>query len=171
MVDFSDEKVAKTLNFFTDTSGNLETGGFGCIFNQHWSWGVWSSDFMKKFKPSIEYLELAALTFGIFMWGEKIGNQRSIIFCDNEAVVHMINNFTSSCKNCMFLLRKIMLKCLENNSRIFARHVKTQDNGIADALSRQDWKRFRMLTKEMVIDKQATKPPTELFPLSKIWIE
>ena len=54
--------------------------------------------------PSIEYLELYGLTAGPLTWGEQIINQRIIVFCDNLAVVGMINNCASTCSNCMFFL-------------------------------------------------------------------
>ena len=72
MVDLSHNKEAPELDFFTDTSGSKEKGGFGCIFGENWSYGTWNEDWMKDQDPSIEYLELAALCIGIFMWSSKL---------------------------------------------------------------------------------------------------
>ena len=140
------------------------------MFNSHWSWGKWGSDFMKVNKPSIEHLELAALTYGVVMWTEKLKDSRFIVYCDNEAVVHVVNNFTSGCKNCMILLRILMLRSLEWNFRIFVKHLKTTKNGEADALSRQYFKRFRQLASVRTIDKEPTPPPSALWPLQKFWL-
>ena len=49
----------------------------------------------------------------------------------------MINNSTSSCKNCMVLIRIITAESILRNVRIFAKHVSTKNNGKADALV--DW--------------------------------
>ena len=48
----------------------------------------------------------------------------------------MIRNSSSSCKNCMVLIRLIVLECLTWNVRLFCKHVRTEDNYFADALSR-----------------------------------
>ena len=74
MVDLSSKLIAETLDFYTDASGSLDNGGFGCVFEQNWSWGIWGSEFMNNNEPSIEYLELAALMFGVFIWSEKLRN-------------------------------------------------------------------------------------------------
>ena len=42
----------------------------------------------------------------------------------------------------MVLIRMIILESLVCNTKIFARHVRTKDNGKADALSRGQWNRF-----------------------------
>ena len=146
MIDFAVTTDVTVLDFYTDASGSLMDGGYGCAFEHRWSYGIWSQTFMREKKPSIEYLELAVLVFGIFMWTEELRDKRVQVFCDNTALVNMINKLTSSCKNCMFLLRKVVLKSLDSNFRIFARYVKSKENGIADSLSRQDWRRFKMLT-------------------------
>ena len=170
MIDFTKEVRATELDFYTDASGNLSEGGFGCTFEDRWSFRQWNEKFMKSERPSIEYLELAALCIGVFMWWEDLRNRRIIIFCDNTAIVGMINNLTSGCKNCMFLLRKLTLKSLEGNFRIFAKYVRSADNGIADALSRRNWKRFNELTANKMMRKFPDSPPKELWPLEKIWL-
>ena len=143
MVDLSAKLQVEELNFYSDASGSLKRGGFGCVYHREWAWGRWSEDFMGNCNLSIEYLELGALVISIFIWSEKIKNKHFIVFCDNEAVVNMVNNFTSSCRNCRVLVRKLMTRCLDFNFRIITKHVKTSENGIADFLSRQDWGHFK----------------------------
>ena len=67
-------------------------------------------------------------------------------------------------------MRALVLRTLEFNFRIFTRHVRTENNGIADALSRQDWRRFEKLTKMKNMSPYPAQPPTELWPLEKIWV-
>ena len=126
MIDFSDGQTAEIIQFYTDVSASKEKGGYGCVFNKHWAYGRWEKEFLENCKPSIEYLELAALSYGLFMWSTELSNRRFTIFCDNESVVHMINKFTSGCKNCMVLLRAVMLRGLQYNFRVFARHLSTK---------------------------------------------
>ena len=67
---------------------------------------------------------------------KHLKNCRIIIFCDNKAVVDMVNNLTSFCGNCMYLIQLLVLSGLNDNCRIFVRHVKTFLNKQADFLSR-----------------------------------
>ena len=96
--------MSEELEFFTDASGKI---GFGCFFNGRWMMGLWSKDFLKICEPSIEYLELYALCVAIMTWENiaELNNTRVIIFCDNQAMVAMVNNTSSSCQNCIVLLQ------------------------------------------------------------------
>ena len=55
----------------------------------------------------------------------------------------MINNSSAKCKNCMVLIRMIVLEGLVCNTRVFAKYVRSKDNDKADALSRLQWTRFK----------------------------
>ena len=122
--------TSHTLNFYTDASGVI---GFGCIFNNSWTFGTWEKSFLKTCKLSIEYLELFALCVGIFTWGQHISNTRVVIFCDNKAVMEMINQTTSGCRNCMVLIWLLVLNNLKYNRRVFVKYVKSADNILADS--------------------------------------
>ena len=160
---------AQVLDFYSDAS-LAETKGFGCVFGPKYTWGQWDASFIRDEKPSIEYLELYALTIGLMVWGDKLRNQNIIVFCDNQAVVHMINKTTSSCKNCMVLLRIIVLEGLIYNRRVFARFIPTKMNGRADALSRLEFSRFFRLS-PLSSQFQPEKLPPHMWPVSKIWIK
>ena len=54
------------LSFYTDASGSI---GFGCFFDGRWIYGEWRKPFLKQAKPSIEFLELYALTVGVVALG------------------------------------------------------------------------------------------------------
>ena len=123
---------AETLDWHTDSSRKFSLG-FGGICNRSWFVGRWST-FVGTVKPSIEYLELYAVTVLVLLWLKIFKNRRICLFCDNMCVVHMLNSMSSYCKNCMVLIRIITLQGLLNNTRVFARHVRTQDNGPSDAL-------------------------------------
>ena len=103
--------------------------------------------------------------------GHKLANKWVYIFCDNMSVIHMINNSSSSCKNCMVLIRLITLKEMCKNFRIFAKHIRTENNGPSDALSRLDFKHFVRLTKHKNMEQTSCMIPKEITPLSKIWLK
>ena len=119
--------------------------------------------------PSIEYLELYAVTVAVLNWIGNFKNSRILLHCDNESACGMINNSTSGCKNCMVLIRILVLHCLRHNMKISAEWVATGDNGKAYALSRMEFNRFRDLGPSM--DKYPTEVPDEIWPISKIWIK
>ena len=97
-------------------------------------------------------------------------NRRICIFCDNESVVRMLNDNTSGCRNCMVLIRMIVLEGLTWNARIFAKHVQTRFNGLADALSRFQMHRFYSLAAKQKknFNEQPCVIPEALLPMEKI---
>ena len=148
---------AKEIDMYSDASGTYGLG-FGAYCGPAWTYGQWDQQFCKKHHPSIEYLELFAVTVGILNWIKLFANRRVVLFCDNESVVYMINNSTSSCKNCMILMRIIVAECIARNVRVFAKHVRTKDNGKADALSRMDLSRFWKLSGDSMDKKPSPIP-------------
>ena len=140
-VDQTRFETSHTLNFYTDSSAG-ETKGFGCVFNNSWTCGTWGKRFIRQQKPSIQYLELYALCAGILTWADRITDPRVVVFCDNQAVVEVVNNYTSSCKNCMHLIRLLVLNCLIYNRRVTVKYVESKRNILADALSRCEYDRF-----------------------------
>ena len=119
--DFSKTLLADEIEFYMDTSKNFELG-FGGYCEKSWMYGIWGP-VVADLDPSIQYLELYAQTAGILAWINRFKNRRVVIFCNNQSVVHMINNTSSSCSNCMVLIRIIVLYSLIYNVRIFAKYV------------------------------------------------
>ena len=169
-VDLNRFETSQTLNFYTDSSAN-EKLGFGCVYNDHWMFGQWETNFVKENDPSIEYLELAALCIGVITWGnmKQMQNTRIIIFCDNQAVMHMVNNCSARCKNCMILIRKLVLDGLRNNRRVFVKFVPSKQNYLADCLSRLKLTAFQRAAPNM--RQFPDKPTSEIWPLSNIWVK
>ena len=130
--------------------------------------GTW----IHKANPSIEYLELLAVCMGVFCWSQELRNKRIVMFCDNQSVVTMINNTTSSCKNCMILIMKLVLRSLEFNMRIFSKWVQGSANLRADYLSRQKIMAFKQFVEKekIALDKEPTLLHEDLWPVSKIWV-
>ena len=106
--DLAEDKSAAHLQFFSDASAAISTG-FGCYYNGQFTFGMWSTGFIENCKPSIAYLELYALCVAVFIWSNELCNCRVVIACDNIAAVNMVNNTTSSCKNCIVLIRLLTL--------------------------------------------------------------
>ena len=124
-LDFANTLMADKINMYSDASGKL---GMGAICGSSWMIQMWDEKFIKKWRPSIEYLELYAVTAAVLAWIHQFKNRRIILLCDNKSVVDMINYTTTSCKNYMVLIRIIVLRGLIDNVRIFAMHVKGTKN-------------------------------------------
>ena len=166
MIDLEKSILAEDIGFYSDASAAIDLG-FGSILGKKWIFGQWGRQFMKQNKPSIEYPELFALCAGILTWDSDLNNCRIIVHCDNQAVVHMVNSTTSSCRKCMKLLRILVLNNMRFNRRVFARWLDTKSNFLADSLSRMDLIRFRKLGPNMNQFPDHISP--DLWPISKVW--
>ena len=144
--DFNNNTLtAPEVCLYSDASRNFKLG-FGAICQQSWVWRQWNFEFMEHAQPSIEYLELYAVLIAVTNWVHRFSNRRITLHCDNMSVVQMINSTSSTCKNCMVLIRKLTLQGLIHNVRIFAQYMKSKDNYFSDALSRLDFPRFWCLS-------------------------
>ena len=112
--------TSEVLNFTSDASKNKHLG-WGATFGSRWMFAQWPEGFIQECDPSIEHLELFALVSAIITWTEEelLCNGRITVFCDNEAVVHMVNNSASGCMNCLKVIRVLTLQNLKYNRRIF----------------------------------------------------
>ena len=169
-MDISTILQATTIKFFTDASKNpkLRCGGW-C--NRDWFFMQWDEQFILDKDPSIAYLELYGLTIGILLWISRFRNRRIILNCDNQATVQMINNSTASCRNYMVLIRLIVLECMIQNVRVFAKFVRSNNNSIADSLLRLQITCFKSLTEHMDMNEWQTDIPGLLYPMGKLWID
>ena len=160
------EQTAEDIDMYSYASGSCDKG-FGAYCGKNWTAKTWNRQWFLSENPSIEYLELYGVTVAVLLWIKQFKNARILLHCDNESVCKMINKSTSGCKNCMVLLRLIVLQCLTHNVKITAEWVSTGDNGKADALSRLDFERFWTLDEDMC--DTPTPPPEEIWPVEKIW--
>ena len=169
--DFSKELNSEEIDMFTDASRNprLGCGGFN---KDSWFMAQWDLEFMNQYNPSINYLELYAVAVAVLNWIHRYPNKRVTLFCDNLSVVHMINNTASNCKNCMLLLRIIVLKGLIHNVHIRAKHVVGVSNNLADFLSRMKKDKFLRLARKQrkIFSRSPTPMPSQIWPMQNIWL-
>ena len=82
----------------------------------------------------------------------------------------MVNNNSSSCKNCMVLIRLLVLHSMKMNARVYAKYITSRDNKISDLLSRLKIDAFKKLTKDG-FEPMLTAVPEELWLMSKLWLK
>ena len=171
-LDMDKNYTASELKFPTDASAGTENGGMGGIYKDQWIMGQWNKDFLVDKKLNIEFLELFALCTGLLTWANRLKDKRFTVFCDNQAMVSMINNLSSSCKNCMRLLHIIVKLSLNNNFRVFAKYISRADNDLLDASSRNQLNLFFSICeeKQIPIKKNAETLPPEIWPSENYWI-
>ena len=158
--------TSHAIEFYLDASKMI---GFGALLNHHWIRGDWDKTLISEQDPSIAYLELYALCTSVLTWEthEDLVNTQITVYCDNTAVVEMINSTVSSCKNCMYLLWLLTLNGLKYNRQLTAQYIDTKSNFLADAFSRNQMDRFRRLGPAM--NTFPDKIPEILWPVSKVW--
>ena len=121
----------------TDASGSK---GYSAIFQDFWFYGAWNKEWLGQ---SIELKELYPIWLGLDMWKEVLANHCIQFYTDNEALVYIINQKTSKNKLIMWLLRKIVLICLQFNILFQAFHLSSKSNFQADRLSRFQVDKFK----------------------------
>ena len=166
-MEFDKFWFAEDINMFSDATTN-QILGFGAICGTSWMFSRWNAAFIQKVNPSIEYLELFALVAGCIQWLHRFKNKRVILHCDNESVCRMVNNSSSSCKQCMVLIRILVLHCLICNVRVYVRHLSSRANKNADLLSRMKIRRFLKIN-EGRFEALPTPVPQMLWPMQKLW--
>lgn len=170
-LDFNAVLHADQIQFFTDGALDGDRLGVGGCYGSSWFTAVESVDKYQnvKFKLNIQIVELLAITLGLSLWMERLRNRRVVLFCDNEAVVHMVNKSTSGCKVCMIMLRMITLWSMKYNTRVFCTHLKSEENWRADLLSRGMYNDyvFRM---NFAVNSHRDQLPECLWPLPKAWL-
>ena len=168
-MDYSTTLVADVLDWYTDASGTIGCGGYR---KNNWFQYRWDPEFIRSKNPSIEYQELFAVTLSIRLWLHRYPNARICLFCDNETVVKQLKNSSSSCKNCMVLIRMIIGQSLKYNSRVFGRWVDTKSNNLADALSRFEMTRF---WKDVEEEERTMNPVPDQIPVDMdpwvLWVD
>ena len=166
-MDFDCKLNANTIQMYSNASGS-KVLGMGGVCGTSWMYAKWPENFIQDYNPSIEYLELYALLATVLNWIHRYQNKRVILFCDNQSVVHMVNDTTSSCRNCMVLMRRLVMKGMIENVRIFATYIKSQENTAADYLSRLWFEDFHRLQKDW--DAERMEVPAEIWPPTKLWV-
>ncbi|XP_054843036.1 uncharacterized protein LOC129334764 isoform X1 [Eublepharis macularius] len=151
------------LQVTSDASGST---GFGVYFRRHWCAEQWPPDWLASdLVRDLTFLEFFPILVAVHLWGDELANHSVHFWCDNQAVVHVVNSLTSRSPRVMRLVRSFTLQCLRCNILFKARHVPGSNNGVADALSRQQMERFWQLAP--AADPQPAVMPVDLWRLGK----
>ncbi|XP_071111170.1 uncharacterized protein [Haliotis cracherodii] len=121
------------LQLFSDAAGGA---GFGAYMQGKWFNGAWPPQWVTDGTTrDLTLLELFPITLAIQIWGKQLANKKVLFYCDNQAVVTIINKQSTKAPRVMSLLRQLILQCLRYNIMFKAKYVCSTANTIADALS------------------------------------
>lgn len=125
-----------TVSLYTDASGNW---GCGAIWGTKWLQWKWNK---KAQQWHIAPKELLPIVAACLVWGKQWAGKRVQCYCDNMAVVEVLNNGYSRDKDMMHLLRSLFFITEYNSIVLQAIHIAGSTNVAADAVSRNDMARF-----------------------------
>ena len=91
------------------------------------------------------YLELLALVSAAATWGDRWRGKRVTFHCDCEPVVFAVSKLTSPSPNMMHLIRTLFMIAARSQFEFRVLHIPGVTNQVADALSRGQIDRFRLL--------------------------
>ena len=120
--------------FFTTFQSDSCPKGYAGVCHPMWFQGT----FPEKWKKyDIQFLELFPIFTLVSLFAKNLKGERVLILCDNQPIVHTINNLTTKNKKVMCLIRMLMICLLKNNITLFAKHIPGKQNVVSDFLSRQ----------------------------------
>lgn len=98
----------------------------------------------------ISVYETFAVLVAVRLFPEAVRNQHLRLRSDNTSTVAAVNKMTCAAKgpsraHMMTILRRLFSASVHLNFRLTALHIPGVNNGLTDALSRQDWPRFHTL--------------------------
>ena len=135
-----------TLNMCSDACKQ----GFGATFGKEWIQCLYPCSWSDH---HIAFLELYPIYVMIAMFGNTIANSNIVFYCDNIAIVHVINKQSASDNSLMAIVRPLVLVLIKYNIHLMCKHVPGKENIICDQLSR-----FQNVTKLL---KEAGMYPSE----------
>lgn len=167
-MDFSETLIADEIDFFTDACKSDRLTAFGAVYGTAWTYGEIPQRISQLETGTIQSFEMYALLVGVALFASQLRNRRVVVFCDNQAVVGMINNSTSKCSVCLKLIRVITKISMKYNVRFFCRYIPTDLNTRADALSRRNFTKF-WKDSPRDTEKQPRELPISVWPIRDEW--
>jgi hypothetical protein len=137
---FLEELWSTSVDFsiYTDACGY----GIGAVFGRKWFCCLLpeSSQLL-----DISWKELFAVVIACKTWGEYLTGKRLRLYCDNIAVVAVVNSGSSRSESLMSLVRELYHVAVTYNFDIRLEHVPGINNTAADLLSRLQLGQFHAM--------------------------
>lgn len=158
---FIDQNVtdADDFDLYSDASGTV---GFGAYFQKQWFYGAWPQQLEANLDSSVSicYKELYPIVIAAMLWGKFWARKRILFHCDNQGTVYILNKGSSKSPDIMKLMRRLTLVAARFSFTFSACYIASRDNSIADALSRFQIDKFRLLAPQA--DEQPCQIPSQI---------
>ena len=122
--------------------------------------------FVSSICSAIHHLELLTVMVAVRLWGQRWHGRRIQLFCDNEAVVSVINTGRTRDIVLATCLREIWLQSAQGEFELRAVHLSSQANRTADHLSRwhiSDYYRSTLLREQSLSNLTLVHLPPDIF--------
>ena len=123
----------------SDASGRW---GCGAFYGRHWFMLPWAGT-VADYHITIK--ELIPITIAAVVWGQRWRGKTVQAWCDNQAVVCIVNQGSSRDPEAMHLVRCLAFLKAKCQFELVASHIRGSNNTKADALSRDNLPVFRSL--------------------------
>ena len=134
-----DWSVGTVNHIFTDASDY----GCGGYFDDSWFAIVYTGSFSALRDQSINWRELHTAVKALVTWAPSIAGSRVIFHIDNMVTCHLLNKLYSPIPPLMELVRAWCLTIEAHSIEVCVVYISTEDNYLADSLSRGDIDQFR----------------------------
>ena len=118
-----------SIKMYSDASGTA----FAAVLGAQWLQGSFPPHWSDV---NIAIKELLPIVLAVRLWAPQLANKRILFFCDNEAIVAVLNKQSSKEPTIMDLTRSLVSAALIHNIHFMAKHIPGRHNIIADFLSR-----------------------------------
>lgn len=128
--------------------------------------------FIKDQNLPINALELLTIVVALKLWGPRLRGKKVLIYCDNMSSCHLVNRGCSRDEFHQSCLREICFFAARFEFIIRCQHIKTDENRVADILSR--WHKKNDAAKLFWDSVTVTNPEkilvcSDLFRFSNSW--
>jgi hypothetical protein len=129
-------RIPLSTPLVSDASGSWGCGAFWGTKWLQWQWDGPSKEW------AIAPKELLPILFALVIWGRMWVGCRIECYCDNMAVVAVINSGRAKDRSLMHLLRCMFFVAAQLDIHVHASHIPGVENVAADALSRNCFSTF-----------------------------
>ena len=157
---FNANKLRCSVVMASDTSGRWGCGAFS---ESRWFQLRWPASTQEC---HVTVKELVPIVLAAAVWGKQWQGKNVMAYCDNQAVVAIINKGDSKDPDCMHLIRCLTFFRAKFHFALHAQHVSWTLNELADALSRDKLQYF--VDNYPQAQPQPTTLPPELLDLTII---
>ncbi len=121
-LSFLNQSCTVDSEIYTDAS----EVGWGVSKRGEWAWGAWNLGALRTGEISLGEMFVVLVTLDLFV--ERYQWMHVIFHIDNLNVYSWVNNQTAKAVQAMPMIRKLVKILMENNIRVTAQYIRSEDN-------------------------------------------